>query len=98
MSIKDKLKVSKLEPVEVMGETIYLKVLTVRERVEIAKHKAEEATAAIVAACVVDASGQSIFSMDEVAELNGAEVERLAALAIRLNKMDRTSIDDLVKN
>ena len=52
----------------------------------------------LLSRCIVDADGAPMFTIDELAEMDSVVLDRLVAVARRINGMTEDSIEDEVKN
>jgi hypothetical protein len=93
--------------VEEWGADLYLRVLTLRERQELASlSRAKNAdpisvSLRIFTACVVDENGETIFNgKDDEALLgkNGEVMERVTSEILRVNGLGDTAVEDAEKN
>lgn len=61
----------------------------------------KQARAKLVARCLVDESGKRLYTNEEIDALgkrNGAVIDRLFAVAKRVNALEKKDVDDLTKN
>ncbi|WP_426196183.1 hypothetical protein [Massilia sp. DWR3-1-1] len=100
----------KHEDVEVpaWGGTVRVRVMTGAERDEFrASVASEEGVAlgrfsvALLAATLIDESGARLFTLDEIdqlAEKSAASIDKPAGVAMRLNGLGGSAVEDAVKN
>lgn len=100
----------KHEDVEVTawGGTVRVRVMTGGERDQFrAAIQSDDGvpvgkfSAALLAATLIDEAGRRLFTMDDMEELqakSAASLDGLAAVAMRLNGLGATAVEDAVKN
>lgn len=100
------------EPVQVFGRELHVKHWSARERAQweaiVFDRTGEKPTArhdifmaATVVMSLVNGDGRPVFSRDQiedVAELDVAELEKAHAVAVRVNNLDRNQVADAKKN
>ncbi len=86
---------------------VYLRVLTLRERQQLARlsreseNNAVEVSARVCIMCMVDEHGAKVFEDSDVELLldkNGAIVERITGEILTLNGLNETAVDEAEKN
>lgn len=105
MSIRDKLKSrSKREQIDLGTEDpLFVKSMTGKDRsifMDMSAQKANQ-NAVLVAISLVTESGDPVYGIDdidEISELQTADIDLIVSVALRLNKLDEKSQESIEKN
>lgn len=72
-----------------------------RDAFEVVAQKGKDVRASLCAACIVDESGERIFSNDDVKALgakSSVALDRIFWVALRLNKVSESDVEELEGN